>query len=85
MNIALAQQAVPPNHESALQRGIQAVRTAAARGADLVVFPELSFTPFYPQVPADERAESLSDLAEPVPGSARSDRDSARSSAGTCG
>ena len=56
MNIALAQQAVPPNHESALQRGIQAVRTAAARGADLVVFPELSFTPFYPQVPADERA-----------------------------
>ena len=68
MTVALVQHAVPNVRAEAVSRGVRALERAAAQGADLVVFPELSFTPFYPQVPADERAESLSDLAEPVPG-----------------
>ena len=34
-----------------LERGLNAVRLAAADGAELVLFPELAFTPFYPQHP----------------------------------
>jgi len=68
MNIALVQQAVPGDRDAALTQGVAAVHDAADCGADLVVFPELSFTPFYPQVRLAERAASRSDLAEPVPG-----------------
>jgi len=68
MQIALVQQAVPDDHSAALAQGVAAVRDAADRGADLVVFPELSFTPFFPQVRLTERAVARADLAEPVPG-----------------
>lgn len=48
-----------------VQRGLQRLREAADRGARLVCYPELAFTPFYPQNCArgDVRA-----LAEPIPG-----------------
>jgi N-carbamoylputrescine amidase len=68
MTIALVQHAVPPASTAVVDRGVRAVRTAAEAGADLVVFPELSFTPFYPRVPVTERDQCALDLAEPVPG-----------------
>ena len=68
MQIALVQHAVSPSPTDALNRGVRAVENAAEQGADLVVFPELSFTPFYPRVPVREREASALDLAEPVPG-----------------
>ncbi|MEF8817537.1 MAG: carbon-nitrogen hydrolase family protein [Salinibacter sp.] len=68
MNIALVQHAHPSSPSAAVDRGARAVRAAADAGADLVVFPELSFTPFYPRVPITERDQSALDLAEPVPG-----------------
>ena len=68
MNIALVQHAVSPASAPAVDRGVRAVRTAADAGTDLVVFPELSFTPFYPRIPVTERSRSARDLAEPVPG-----------------
>ncbi|WP_263787415.1 carbon-nitrogen hydrolase family protein [Salinibacter grassmerensis] len=68
MNIALVQHAASPPSAPAVERGAHAVREAADAGADLVVFPELSFTPFYPRVPVTERSQSALDLAEPVPG-----------------
>jgi len=68
MHIALVQYAVSPSTKEAVTRGVRALTRAAEAGADLVVFPELSFTPFYPRVPVTERDQSALDLAEPVPG-----------------
>lgn len=70
MDIALAQQFLPDNPLEAFQEGLSTIKDAALAGADLVIFPELSFSPFYPRVPRDEREEDVLDLAEPVPGPA---------------
>ena len=68
MDIALVQEFLPDNPMDAFQQGLEAIEEAATAGADLVVFPELSFTEFYPKTPADERAGNVLDLADPVPG-----------------
>jgi len=65
MKLALVQQKATEDLMANLQRGLQAVRLAAADGAELVIFPELAFTPFYPQRPA---TGDVRELAEPVPG-----------------
>jgi N-carbamoylputrescine amidase len=65
LRIALIQQHADPEPALNVQRAMDAMRRAAADGAQLVAFAELAFTPFYPQQPptGDVRA-----LAEPVPG-----------------
>jgi len=63
--LALIQHAASHNLAANLDRGIAATRQAAANGANLVAFPELAFTPFYPQTPA---TGDVTALAEPVPG-----------------
>jgi N-carbamoylputrescine amidase len=65
MKLALIQHAVSADLAANLRRAIEASRRAAGDGASLIAFPELAFTPFYPQAPpvGDVRA-----LAEPVPG-----------------
>lgn len=68
MNVALVQQSIAVDRAEALERGRRVIAHAAESGADLVVFPELSFTPFYPRLPIEERDRSVLDLAEPVPG-----------------
>jgi len=65
VKIALVQQFASENREANRDRGLAAVRAAAAQGASVVAFAELAFDPFYPQryaTPAEL------DLAEPVPG-----------------
>ena len=65
MKIALVQQAVTYDLKANVARGLAALEAAAAHGAELVVYPELAFTPFYPQHRAGDAPHSL---AEPVPG-----------------
>lgn len=65
MKIALVQQAVSADIERNIVRGIEAARRAAGAGASLVLYPELAFTPFYPQAPP---AGDVRVLAETVPG-----------------
>ena len=65
MRIALVQQAVGADIERNIVRGIEAARRGAGQGASLVVYPELAFTPFYPQAPPVGDVRSL---AETVPG-----------------
>jgi N-carbamoylputrescine amidase len=65
MRVALVQQAASSDRAANVQRGLDAVRHAAADGADLVCFAELAFDPFYPQRRA---GPGVADLAEPVPG-----------------
>jgi beta-ureidopropionase len=65
VRIALVQQPATADLDANLRRGLDAVRRAAGDGADLIAFPELAFTPFYPQAPPSVDIRSL---AEPVPG-----------------
>ncbi|MFQ5568683.1 MAG: nitrilase-related carbon-nitrogen hydrolase [Rhodothermales bacterium] len=65
MKIALIQQQPTVDLARNIQRGLTALEEAAAAGADLVVYPELAFTPFYPQHRAGHH---VLDLAEPIPG-----------------
>lgn len=65
IRVALVQQLATHDREANRSRGENAVRRAAAEGADIVCFAELAFDRFYPQHQATE--ESLG-LAEPVPG-----------------
>ena len=63
--IALVQQRATENLADNLERGLSRLHEAAVHGAALIVYPELSFTPFYPQHPAGPDALAL---AEPIPG-----------------
>jgi N-carbamoylputrescine amidase len=63
--IALVQQQNTPDRQKNLERGLEALDRAASAGAQLVVFPELSFLPFLPQRPAQPGFELW---AETVPG-----------------
>lgn len=65
MRIALVQQQPTDDYDASVARGVQALEAAAASGARLVVYPELAFTPFYPQHCA---GLGVLDLAEPIPG-----------------
>jgi len=65
MKIALVQQAASRNIEKNIQEGLNAVKIAAAKGANIICFPELAFTPFYPAKPAPP---DYLQLAEPIPG-----------------
>jgi len=65
MRLALVQYRAVANHAQNVARGLEAVREAAGRGASLVAFPELAFTPFFP---CSRCSAPPLDLAEPVPG-----------------
>jgi len=65
LRIALIQQSNTPDRNRNLARGLEALERAASAGAELIVFPELSFLPFLPQHPASPGFEAL---AETVPG-----------------
>jgi beta-ureidopropionase len=67
VKIALVQQRATRDLEDNLRRGLAAFERAAADGANLVVFPELAFLPFLPQVPAADRPEFRA-FAQTVPG-----------------
>jgi len=65
IKIALIQLKNSKDREVNLRRGLEALKKAAQAGANIVVFPELSFLPFLPQHPAQPGFEKW---AESVPG-----------------
>lgn len=64
LTVAVAQHACEPRREINLERSLNAIREAAARGADLVLLPELHALPYF----CKHEDTSYFDLAEPVPG-----------------
>ena len=54
MKIALVQQRSTGDRNADRRRGLDAVRSAAAKGAQVIAFAELAFDPFYPQDVATE-------------------------------
>lgn len=65
MKIALVQQSASANKMENIQKGVEAVKTAAAKGANIICFAELAFTQFYPQKKA---SSDYKNLAETIPG-----------------
>jgi N-carbamoylputrescine amidase len=65
LRIALAQVAVGPQREENVQRALRMMADAAQAGAQLIVFPEMSVDPFFPQYRAEKR---FFDWGVPVPG-----------------
>jgi N-carbamoylputrescine amidase len=65
IKIALVQQVASADRAANRRRGLEAVRSAAAQGAQLVCFAELAFDPFYPQQKA---TPDVLEQAEPIPG-----------------
>jgi len=65
LKVALIQQHASPGHDENLRRGEAAFREAAAAGAQLIAYAELSFLRFLPQ--SKVTAEALAQ-AEPIPG-----------------
>jgi len=63
MKIALIQQKAGPDKIKNLEKGVMAIEEASRQGAQLAVFAELAFEPFYPQKVAgsdkNQLAESL--------------------------
>jgi len=64
MTIGLAQHSCGPDRTANLEKSLQAVRRAAARGADLVVLQELHAAPYFCQ----QESVDFFDLAEEIPG-----------------
>jgi N-carbamoylputrescine amidase len=55
LRIALAQVAVGPHRKDNVQKALRMMADAAQAGAELVVFPEMSVDPFFPQYRAEKR------------------------------
>lgn len=62
MRLALAQMANAGNMEKNLRKSIQLLKEASKNNADLILFPEVQLTEFFPQYPGKE----VSDYAVPL-------------------
>jgi beta-ureidopropionase len=65
LSIALAQIAVGPERRENVNKALRMMADASKAGAQLIVFPEMSVDPFFPQYRAEKR---YFDWAVPVPG-----------------
>lgn len=65
VRIALVQQRAGPSVPENIERGAAAFIRAARKGANLIAYAELAFSPFWPQEPA---GRGVAAKAEPVPG-----------------
>jgi len=65
VKIALVQQSASNDKQENISKGIQAVKSAADKGANVICFAELAFTQFYPQKKASSDSKNF---AETIPG-----------------
>ena len=63
-SIALGQIAAEQTKKVTIDKAVEFVSRAADQGADLIVFPEIGMTQFFPQFPADSK---WFEEAEPIP------------------
>ena len=66
MKLALCQMRMSADEAENLERGLAALRTAAANGADLIVYPELQLHRFFPQYAGRNAADKLLTVDGPV-------------------
>ena len=63
MKIAMAQMQMAPDMAQNAKRAVEYCREAGKRQADLLFFPEVQLTPFFPQYPADSTPYPIEDYA----------------------
>ena len=66
MRIALVQMSNSGSIELNLEKSINAIQEAAGHGADLVLFPEVQLTEFFPQYPGQDVKKYQTPLNSPV-------------------
>ena len=66
MRLALVQMSNSGTIESNLEKSIQAIKDAANNNADLVLFPEVQFTEFFPQYPGLDVTKYAMSLESPI-------------------
>ncbi|MDO4616157.1 MAG: carbon-nitrogen hydrolase family protein [Lachnospiraceae bacterium] len=54
MKLAMSQMSNEGSMEQNLEKSLQAIREASAAGADLILFPEVQLTEFFPQFPGQD-------------------------------
>lgn len=64
--LAIAQLAASPRLEDNLEKARRVIDEAARDGADLVLFPEVNLSPFFPSHPAGDASEYLVDMDDPA-------------------
>ncbi len=66
MKLALVQMKICKSEEENLEKSLKALDEAALQGADLVLFPEVQLTPFFPQYPGGDMRRSSHDIRSDV-------------------
>jgi len=66
MRIALVQMSMEESPEPNLGKALAYVREAAGKGAELVCFPELQFSPFFPQSPGGDASRYAMGIDHPA-------------------
>ncbi len=59
MKIALLQMKIEKSIEDNLNLSLKTMREAAANGAKMIIFPELQFSPYFPQFPNQDASQYL--------------------------
>ena len=65
MKLALAQMRMSKDMESNYQKSLHYIREASEKGADLVMFPEIQLTPFFPQYENKDVSDYVMTLDHP--------------------
>lgn len=65
MIIALAQMKMESDPESNYRRTLQLIQQAAENGSDLIMFPEIQLTPFFPQYPGSDVSDYILTMDSP--------------------
>ena len=65
MLLALAQMKMDSDPESNYKKTLQLIRRAAEKGSDMIVFPEIQLTPFFPQYPDSDVSEYVLSMDSP--------------------
>lgn len=66
MIIALVQMSMEASQEFNLEKALAYMREAAGKGAELVCFPELQFSPFFPQFPSGDTSQNSMRIDHPA-------------------
>ena len=66
MKIALTQLQIHGNAEKNLEKTLRYMEEAARNGAELVCFPEIQFTPFFPQHPDRDASKYAMKITDPT-------------------
>lgn len=66
MRIALVQMSMEESLEANLDKALACMREAASNGAELVCFPEIQFSPFFPQFPGGDASAYAMGINHPA-------------------